>query len=285
MDLSITDPSSQPTNAVQNGALPVTNSAATETKGPVDPSLNPRLRTLIAREREMFTKRQQYKETETAAEKYARLTKLAQEDPESALSELGLDYDKVTEARLLNPEEKRARQLEARIGELQKRLDSREEKETQNLSAYQEQQARAQIDSLITGSDDFELVAAYGDHDLILATQKLYEKQSGTKASLEEVSRWVETERESQLEKILNSKKAKARFEAQSKPPVDPAGQQAAAQVIGEAKPSFTSTPVPGPGESKTLSNDLTGGTAPKGAATSISALRARALEELKKAF
>lgn len=283
MDLSTPDPSSQPQTAIQDGALPTAKPATPP--GPTDPSLNPRLRTLIAREREMFNKRQQFKETETAAEKYTRLQKLAQEDPESALSELGLDYDKVTEARLLDPEAKARRQLETKIQELQKRLDSREQKETETQTATQLQQARAEIDRIVSSSDEFELAAAYGDHDLIFQTAALYTKNTGQFVSLEEAAKWVETERESQLEKILSSKKARARFEAQSKPPVDPEGQQAARDVIGEAKPPFTSTPVPRPGESRTLSNEMTGGTVPQSPATSIDALRRRALEELKKAF
>jgi hypothetical protein len=282
MDLSSNqDPSSQPTDAVQNGALPPAKPPATS-PGSTDPSLNPRLRTLIAKEREIFQRRQGFKEVESAAEKYTRLQKLAQEDPESALSELGLDYDKVTEARLLDPEAKARRQLESQIQALQKRLDERDNKDTETRSATEAQEARGEIDALITGSDDFELCAAYGDHDLILATQKLHEEKTKTKATFEEVARWVEAERESQLDRIKETKKAKARW---GQPAVDPAGQAAAREVIAEAKPAFTSTPVPRPGESRTLSNDLTGGAVPQSPATSIADLRRRALEELKKVY
>jgi hypothetical protein len=238
------------------------------------------MRQLIAQERQLLAQRQGMKETETRAEKYSRLEKLAQDDPEAALQELGLNYDTLTDRRLQNPEERARVQLEKKIEALEKRLGQQDEEKTQAKTADEMTKARAEIERIISSSDDFELASAYGDHDLIFQTAALYTQKTGNFVTLEDAAKWVEEERETQLDKILESKKAKSRFAAKTAP-TNPEGQQAAKDAISEISTgSATSSPRT---RTETLSSDLTGGSVPQTTAGTVAALRAKALDELKR--
>lgn len=162
------------------------------------------------REQEIKAERETWK---SKVERLERLERLKDEDPEAALGELGLDYDKLTQRRLSslgNEADKEIRQLKEELKAIKEGLTTEKQRAEQEATGQALQRANEQVRK-ICETDDYELIRSFDDYDLVLDTAAEYYRSTGKMVSLEEAAKFVEGHLEKKLEKILAAKKVAAR--------------------------------------------------------------------------
>ncbi len=224
-DTPIVTPNAQSGAPVEGVAVQAPSAAAPQAP-------DPKLEAIIRREKQLYRQMKDIKAREEALkaressfkpDEYIQ-KKRFQDDPLVALQELGLDYNKLTERALQEPNAN-----DPTIRALMSKLNALEEKLTQTSTAQQQaqqsqyEQVKTQMlsdaQSYTSGNPDFELVDKWGAHDMVVAEiEKEFdrtEKEMGrgiiismdTAAKRVEDHLYNETIKALEFEKIKNYKK------------------------------------------------------------------------------
>jgi hypothetical protein len=168
-------PNAQPSAPVEGVAPQIPSAAAPQTPDPKieaiirrEKQLYRQLKEIKAREEALKAKESQWKPDEYVPKKRF------QDDPLAALQELGLDYNKLTERALQEPNanDPTIRALLAKVNSLEERLGQSATQQQQAQEQQYEQvksQMLADAQSFTSGSPDYELVDKYGAHDMVVA--------------------------------------------------------------------------------------------------------------------
>lgn len=233
--------SQQPTGSEQ--AAPVQSTEATAQGRSVDSDFLERFNRLASKEASLRKREQEMKaQGETwkqKVERLERLERLREEDPEAALSELGLDYDKLTERRLKSFGSEQDKTLNTMQKELQALKDQLANKD----KAAEEERVSAALQGVhkevrqICNTDEFELIQANESYDLVLDTAAEYYQATGKMISLADAAKHVEAHLEQKLERILAAKKVANRIKPRQEEP----DANIPAQLAPESKSLSTS--------------------------------------------
>jgi hypothetical protein len=139
-------------------------------------------------------------------------------DIDSGLGELGVDYDKLTSARLSSMGSESDRKLAEMTKELEaikKRFQETDEKSENEKRTRAYQQVETEVRELVDGSDDFELIKALGMHDMVLQVAADVYHSTGKSISTAEAAKEVEAFFEKRLEQVLQAKKVASRLSQQ----------------------------------------------------------------------
>jgi hypothetical protein len=150
------------------------------------------------------------------------------EDPLSALSELGLTYEELTNRQLNAPSEEQ-RQLSAYKKQMEMKLKAMEEQQNQIRKNMEEQQKRAydqalnqirnEVKTLVSSSDEYEMVRATGlEGDVVELIEKTFEKD-GILLSVEEATAAVEEHAVEEAMKYTSLKKIQQRLQKSATSP------------------------------------------------------------------
>jgi len=150
------------------------------------------------------------------------------ENPLSALNELGLTYDKLTELQLSqqnpDPNQQTLEQIEKLKAQLEERLTSFDKKlEDRDKQAYDAavNQIRKDVELLVDSDPSYETIKASGEIGAVVELMERVFQKEGTVLSVEEAAKLVEdalTERELQrLQSLLKVSKLKQRLGAVEK--------------------------------------------------------------------
>lgn len=211
-------PNAQPAAPVE-AVAPVT---------PAAPVSDPKLEAIIRREKQLFRRDRELKAREEALkaressfkpDEYVPKSRF-QEDPLATLQELGLDYNKLTERALQEPNAQ-----DPTIRALANELRALKAQISQNSTAQQQaqqsqyEQAKSQMledaKEYTVGNPDFELVDKWGAHDLIVdEIEKEFERTSkemgrGIIISMESAAKRVEDNLYKEALKIRDFNKIK----------------------------------------------------------------------------
>ena len=187
--------------------------------------LSPQFVALAKKEQAIRKARQELKAQQEAFER-ERANYVAKEslktDPLSALNELGLTYDKLTELQLSqqnpDPNQQTLEQLEKLKAQLEERLSSFDQKlADRDKQAYETavNQIRKDVELLVDSDPSFETIKASGEIGAVVELiEKVFHKE-GQILTVEEAAKLVEealVERESdRLQKLLSLSKIKSR--------------------------------------------------------------------------
>lgn len=250
------------TGQAHNSSTPSETPPA-ETKAPEEP-LSSQYAVLARKEKALRAREQQFRAKEDAARraaeeaakpkvpafdesKYISRDKL-KEDPFSALEEMGLSYDELTQ-RALNAPSPEQRQQEAYIRKLESRLAQIEEKQLETAKTFEQRdleakqqtvaQLRNEAKRLVESDLNFETIKETGSvNDVVELIERTFE-QDGYIMSVEEAAQAVEDHLIEEAIKITKIKKIQQRLQSAAKP--------------AEQK----NTDVPKQQQPKTLSNNM----------------------------
>lgn len=158
--------------------------------------------------------------------KYISRDKL-KEDPFSALEEMGLSYDELTQ-RALNAPSPEQRQQEAYIRKLESRLAQIEEKQLETAKTFEQRdleakqqtvaQLRNEAKRLVESDANFETIKETGSiNDVVELIERTFE-QDGYIMSVEEAAQAVEDHLIEEAIKITKIKKIQQRLQSAAKP-------------------------------------------------------------------
>ena len=188
--------------------------------------LSPQFVALAKREQAI---RKQYQELKAKKEAFERdkanyvAKESLKENPLSALNEIGLTYDKLTELQLSqqnpDPNQQTLEQLEKLKAQLEERLASYDKKlEDRDKQAYDAavNQIRRDVELLVDSDPTFETIKASGEiGSVVELIEKVFNKE-GTILSVEEAAKLVEdalVERETnRVQELLKVQKLKSRL-------------------------------------------------------------------------
>lgn len=185
-----------------------------------------RFNRLMERENTLRKRESSLTELQKKAERFDRVMSAFENgDVDSGLNEFGLDYDKVTERRLgsLGSEsDKKLTEMEKVIKQLQERLSNEDKAKDEEKVTRAYESTMNELKELVDGSEDFELIKAFGQYDLVLQVAGEVKQATGKLLPLAEVAKEVESRFEQQLENIMKTKKAASKwssFQQQSQQP------------------------------------------------------------------
>jgi hypothetical protein len=250
------------TGQTHNSSTP-SEAPQAETKAAEEP-LSSQYAVLARKEKALRAREQQFRAREEAARraaeeaakpkapafdesKYISRDKF-EEDPFSALEELGLDYDKLTQ-RALNAPSPEQRQQEAYIRKLESRLAQIEEKQLETAKTFEQRdldakqqtvaQLRNETKRLVESDANFETIKETGSvNDVVELIERTFERD-GYIMSVEEAAQAVEDHLIEEAIKITKIKKIQQRLQSAAK--------------TAEQK----NTDAPKQQQSKTLSNNM----------------------------
>jgi hypothetical protein len=188
--------------------------------------LSPQFVALAKKEQAIRRKLQELKSQQDAFERekanYVAKESL-KENPLTALNELGLSYDKLTELQLSqqnpDPNHQTLEQIEKLKTQLEERLTSFDKKlEDRDKQAYDAavNQIRKDVQLLVDSDPSFETIKASGEIDSVVELMERVFQKEGTVLSVEEAAKLVEdalTERElARVQNLLKVSKLKQRL-------------------------------------------------------------------------
>jgi hypothetical protein len=206
----------------------------------VDTEYLQRFERLAKRERDMQSQRQKMQEIETKAGRLERLERLATEDPEAFLEEVGTSYSKIT-AHLLNksPQDEATKKLQTLEQRLAAMENEKAEREKQAESQKRDgilQAAKDEIKSVVDASDEYELIRTMNRYDDVMETCIEYFNRTGKYLSFEDAATEVEKVLDEEYAPLLETKRIKSKLSL--KTPADD-GQSPDAK---EGAPTLTNT-------------------------------------------
>ncbi len=260
-----------PVPNAQSSAI-VTPEAPIATPEQKQSSPDPKLEAIIRREKQLYRQMKEIKAREEALktresqwkpDEYVP-KKRFQDDPLAALQELGLDYNKLTERALQEPNsnDPTIRALMSKLSAMEARLEQNAVAQQQAQESQYEQvkvQMLSDAKSFTTGNPEYELVDKWGAHDLIVSeiekefdrTEKEFGK--GIIISMDTAAKKVEDYLYNETIKALEFNKIK-----NYKKPVTPdSAAQQEQQTQQVSKPSLKGIPYK-VSPVKTLTNTMT---------------------------
>ena len=199
---------------------------------PEKPDFSRQFAALARKERAIRQKEQQFAQSEKQREQYegnstrlADLQKLAKENPAKLLSELGINYEELTNQVINegNPteEQKLRRQnemLQERIGKIED-VYKQQRVETEK---YQIQAAKTQlvdnIKNFVDDSSTFEMVQHHGAYDLVAQVMQEHYNNASEVMEYGDAAKLVEDHFMAEAERYLGSSKLQERFRELDKP-------------------------------------------------------------------
>lgn len=229
------------------------NAQATETQAPAsteqtaaaptpqqDPQLASRFGALAKRERSILNQKREFEQMRAQFEadrkafeaeraRHIGLYESGRKDPRGLLSELGWDYNKLTEAQLKNFEPNAVDEIKAVRQEMQQELQAlkdqqrqQREEETRKALESERQQYAAQVqqakDSVAaeirSKGDEFEFINTMGEHELVYVTMQEHFAKTGKIMEVLEAAKLVEEYIEQEeVAKVTGTKKFQSRFQ------------------------------------------------------------------------
>lgn len=173
------------------------------------------LRGAARREKAALDATRAAKAVEGQAKAFQEFTRLLDEDPVAALKALGKDPRGVFQ-RVIDKGEPQAPTPESQIADLQRWRDQREARETADAQARNIADQKAGVAKIIADAgEQFELINAQGEHDLVWDAMVAYYTEHGTAADPVEVAKGVEEFLIAKAEKALATKRFATRVNAQ----------------------------------------------------------------------
>lgn len=218
---------------------------------------DPKLDLYARKERQLLKMRREFDEQKKAweAERSGYVSKSRfKEDPLSALSDVDLDYQKLTETVLNQPNinDPTIRALQSRVRAMEE-AEANRGKQAQAQQQQQYEQAKKQINSDVklatNGSPDFELIEKWGAHDLVVERIEKSFNEDGIIMDVKEACKAVEEYLMVEALKAYETNKIKERLKPKEE--TIPA-EVAAATRLKQQNVSVT------PKEIKTLTNRMT---------------------------
>lgn len=175
---------------------------------------------LARRERQLREREGKLSTFEKQLAEYQERERLAKEDPLAFIDRYGIDLGDVTRRLVedpISPEKKELLELKNKMKkwEQEKEEQSKRQKEQETTTAFQQAQKELQ-DLLDKDADKYELIRMQNANDLVFQVIVEFQNQHGRWLSFEEAAEKVESHLESQVSKLLESKKIKSRLAPQT---------------------------------------------------------------------
>lgn len=201
---------------------------------------------LAEKEQGWLTKEQEYQQ------KYIPRDKLTT-DPLGALQEAGLSYEQLTQM-LMNPPSQETLTLQAKIKELEAKLDGKlssfEESQKQAQSKQYEQAIngiRNQVKALVTGdTENFELINANGEdaQEAVVRYIEDYYKETDTVLTVQEAAKLVEEHLLEETTKLMNLNKIKSKLAPQTQETPQETVKQPVSKTLTNTNATSTQRPM-----------------------------------------
>lgn len=171
--------------------------------------------TLAKQEAKLRSERERFKSLESEASEYNSLRQLAKEDPKRVLEKFGLSVEDLVSrelSSLRDPKEVREEEITSKLSTLEKKLLEREQQEAEQKNQQALQSQLGAIKSLVDTSDEYELISAGGDHDLVWETAVQYYQETGKFVDYSEAAKHVKAHLEEKMDKIAKTKWFQERY-------------------------------------------------------------------------
>lgn len=186
-----------------------------ETPKPDDERLKAAMRGAARREKAALEAQRSAKAVEGKAKAFDDFARLLDEDPVAAFKALGKDARGVFQ-RVIDKGEPAAPTPESEIADLKRWRADREARETADAQARNIAEQKAGVAKLIADAgEQFELINAQGEHDLVWDAMVAYYTEHGAAADPLEVAKGVEDYLIAKAEKALATKRFATRVNAQ----------------------------------------------------------------------
>lgn len=248
--------------ASQEGTSPAPTTPVTPSTPAADPSISSKFGALAKKEKAILKLKQDLSLREKdVQDKYSKYQEFetkktqAKSNPSLALKmleEMGLSYEDLTNAVLNDGKptpEMQVKSVKDELEEFKKQLqkDKEEEERTQKERQEQEyskaiEEFKTKINSFVENKDEYELINAYGQQELIYSTVEQHFDETKNVLSIKEASDLVEKYLEGEVDKALKLKKMQSKLAP--KQPEEPKSKE----------PSFMKSGL----EPKSLSNEIT---------------------------
>lgn len=243
---------------------------------------------VAAKEQAMADREAKIKEMESKFSQFEQVKSTAKQNPLKLLQEAGLSYDEIVQAQLQEiTEDPAIAGVKVKLAELERKEEERQAKalEAEKQRLVDEENKiydgfRARIKSEVgSKGEQYELINAYGQHELVFTTIKDALELKGKSLSIDEaaglVESYLEKQIESELQRVQSLKKLQGKLAptpSESKP-APTAPQTQSNEGIGKTgyKPL-----------SKTLNNGMTGSSSVKSKAISVEEARQRAIAKMQ---
>ncbi len=204
----------------QSAPATAINAAQPTSEQPAQSGVDPKLELASKYERQMRAMKQKFE-----AEKKAWETEKAQyvpkarfkEDALGALSEVGLDYQQLTETVLNQPNanDPTIRALQNRLKSMEEQISQRE-KQAQEQQTQQYEQAKKQmlndVKLATNGTEDYALIETWNAHDLVVDKIEKSFEESGTIMDVAQACKEVEEYLITEALKVYETNKIKERL-------------------------------------------------------------------------
>ena len=175
---------------------------------------------LARRERQLRERESKLSTYEKQLKEYQERDSLAKEDPLAFLDRHGIDLGEVTRRIVedpISPEKKELLELKNKMTkwEQEKEEQAKRQQEHETTSAFEN--AKKELQELLDKeADKYELIRMQNANDLVFQVIVEFQNQHGKWLTFEEASDKVEAHLESQVTKLLESKKIKSRLAPQT---------------------------------------------------------------------
>lgn len=200
---------------------------------------------LVRRERQLKERESKLSDYEKRLGEYGERDRLAKEDPLAFLERSGLSFDEISRKIIedpITPERKELLELKQKMAKWEEEKSAHEKKRQEEETTGAFENAKKELQELLDKDPEkYELVRLQNAHDLVFQVIYEYQKAFGKWLNFEEAAGKVESHLESDIGKLLESKKLRSRLAPKTEDkPEDSMGAQNAGVSQGENTPTLS---------------------------------------------